>query len=352
MDDAGQRRDTIQPRSQQRVVSSMLDRPLGEVAQSLYDLPDEVLEKALETQNRTGTKLGDVLVEQGALTEEQLAACLSVLVKKETTFLSHAFFSPLRRHWVGRHTQLTLESLGIMLITLLVVDRILGLAESGLIAIFFASAALTTRFNVVLADVDLRNEAIDILAMFVGLLWVFVGVGFVSDLESLNESFGFVMSIADLHSASTIFDRRFGGFNAVFSHNLLVLFSVSLLAFLYRAYAALLILAWNACVWGLTLTLLFRQSFVFDSAEPYRAALIGIIAILPHLVLEATAYIFGAMGAINFSKAILWHSVTDRRFLVRFRGSLTAVTTAIATLLAAAFLESNWAPRLLEMAAQ
>ena len=160
------------------------------------------------------------------------------------------------------------------------------------------------------------------------------------------------MSIADLHSASTIFDRRFGGFNAVFSHNLLVLFSVSLLAFLYRAYAALLILAWNACVWGLTLTLLFRQSFVFDSAEPYRAALIGIIAILPHLVLEATAYIFGAMGAINFSKAILWHSVTDRRFLVRFRGSLTAVTTAIATLLAAAFLESNWAPRLLEMAAQ
>ena len=79
MDNAGQRPDSNSTRSQQRVVSSLLDRPLGEVAKSLYGLSNEVLEHALETQKTSGHKLGDVLVEQGALTEEQLAACLSVL---------------------------------------------------------------------------------------------------------------------------------------------------------------------------------------------------------------------------------------------------------------------------------
>jgi uncharacterized membrane protein SpoIIM required for sporulation len=198
-----------------------------------------------------------------------------------------------------------------------------------------------------LADVDVRNEAVDILAMFVGMLLVFVGVGFVGDSDYLEEGFGFVLKIANLNPDSTLFGRNFGDLRSILFHNSMVLFSICLLAFFYRGYAALLTLAWNACVWGLTLTLLFKQSFTVGGTDPLVASLMGIVAILPHLILEAAAYIVGAVAAIGISKGLLWHRFMTLRFRQDMGHGLLVLLGALALLLIAGLCESYWAPYVL-----
>lgn len=333
-----------------RIAEGLTEQPLGVVVQTLYGVPEEDIEAALKEQKGTGGKLGDILVRRGNLSEEQLAACLAILVKKETTFLSHAFLAPLRFKWWGRHAQLTMESFALMLVTFVVVHRLLGLGESGLIAIFLASAALTTRLNVVLADINTKNEVVDILAMFVGLFLVFVGVATLMDPATIPKSFGFVMTIADMDTTTTLYDRSFGDFSGIVSHNILVLCSGVLLGFLYRGYATLLLLAWNAAVWGLTLTLLFRQSFLADGGMSIVPLGLGIAALLPHLLLEATAYILGSISAITVSKSLLWYGFSSRRFRRDGLRSLGVLAAAAAMVAGAGALESQWAPELLTMA--
>ena len=65
-----------------RIAEGLTEQPLGVVVQTLYGVPEEDIEAALQEQKGTGGKLGDILVRRGNLTEEQLAACLAILVKK------------------------------------------------------------------------------------------------------------------------------------------------------------------------------------------------------------------------------------------------------------------------------
>jgi uncharacterized membrane protein SpoIIM required for sporulation len=208
---------------------------------------------------------------------------------------------------------------------------------------------LNTRFNVVLADEDVRNEAVDILAMFIGMFLVFVGVAMMADPAMLRGGFAFVLKIANINPGSTLYHRNFAAFDSILFHNAMVLLSIFLLAFFYRGYAALLTLAWNACIWGLTLTLLFKQSFGEVGTAPGYAAMLGVAAILPHLVLEAVAYIIGAVAAIGISKALLWHKITSARFRLQLKRNVLVLLGAAFVLLIAALAESFWAPYMLEI---
>ena len=299
----------------QRSTDYFTGRPLGEIVQALYGIEPSTIQQALEIQRKTGSKLGDILVEQGHISEEQLAACLSVLVKRETTFLSHAFLSPLKQQWWGRHFQLTLESFLVALLTIALIPRLIGTSESGLIAIFLFSAALTTRFNVVLADIDFKNEAIDILALFTGLLWAFVAVTITTTPQLLMKSYGLIMQAAGIMPGAIQGPVPID-WVMTFQHNSGVLLTVFVLSFLYRGYAAVLILSWNACVWGLSLaflTLHYSQDATIGGT--FFIAAKTAVAILPHLGLEALSYICVSLSAIKLSKSILWQQHNSMNFL-------------------------------------
>ncbi|MEE2960948.1 MAG: stage II sporulation protein M [Myxococcota bacterium] len=323
-------------------VDELFGRPLGHLVQALYGTREEDIETALGIQKKTGAKLGDVLVEQGYISEAQLSACLAVAAKKETTFLSHAFLSPLKHHWWGRHFQLFIEALLITVISFLFVHYVVGLRNSGLIALFLFSAALTTRFNVVLADVDLKNELVDIFALFAGILVAFVGVALTIEQEVLHRVFGFILESANLSDKSTLEQRRFGQFSSVFVHNFSVFMTMGVLSFIYRAYAAVLILAWNACIWGLTLTILFKQSLGMVDASPLMYSLKALIAVLPHLTLETMAYIGGSMGSIGLSRLFLWHDFMSPRFKEESQRFLKMLGVAIFMLVLGAYVEAHW----------
>ena len=324
----------------QRSTDYFTGRPLGEIVQALYGVNQETITAALEIQRTTGSKLGDILVDQGHISEEQLAACLSVLVKRETTFLSHAFLSPLKPHWWGRHFQLTLESFLVALLTIALIPRLIGTAESGLIAIFLFSAALTTRFNVVLADIDFKNEAIDILALFTGLLWAFVAVTMTTTSEQLFQSYGLIMEAAGIIPAA-IQGLVPVDWVLTFQHNSGVLLTVFILSFLYRGYAAVLILSWNACVWGLSLaSLTMHYSQDATLVATLLIALKTAVAILPHLGLEALSYICVSLSAIKLSKSILWQQNNPSNFLSYLKPCLQGIFAGLVLLLVAALVES------------
>tara|TARA_Y100001934_G_C12351169_1_gene775426 strand:- start:747 stop:1814 length:1068 start_codon:yes stop_codon:yes gene_type:complete len=331
------------------LTESFTGKPLGYIVKALYGVSDETIEEALQIQEETGERLGDILIDEGVISGEQLTACLAVLAKKETTFLSHAFWLPLREHWWARHLQLTLESFVVTLLTLLIVSFSLGLEQSGLISLFLASAALNTRFNVVLMEQDVRNESLNILALFIGVLLAFVGVGGVADLPTLEAEFAFVLNIANINPSSTLSQRNFGTFDSIVVHNAVVLLSIFLLTFIYRGYAVLLTLSWNACVWGLTLTILFKQSFEGGESASAYVFILGVVGLLPHLILEAVAYIIGAISAIGISKSLLWYEATSKRFQIFFRRYVLLLVAAFGVLVLAGLAESFWASRILEL---
>ena len=329
-------------------------KPLGHLVQALYHVPKEEVTKALEIQSETGGRLGDILVNTGAISEEQLEACLAILSRNESTVLSHGFLSPLLGHWWARHLQLTLEGFFFVALSIAIVYA-LGVQEGGLISMFLCGAALATRFNLIMLESTGRSKAVDIMALFVGIFVAYISVALIIEMKHLHWLFGFVMDAANLHAGSTIETRNFSDFTGILFHNCMVLLTVFWLAFIYRSYGGLLVLSWNACVWGLTLTLLIRQSFGFSDADSLVSVVIAWVAVLPHLGFEAWAYIVGALNAIGISKALFWHRPFFRKsnkykkqFYIDMRRNLKGLGITLILVVVAAAIESTWAPFVLD----
>jgi hypothetical protein len=335
-------------RSERFTVSGALN--FGSVARSLFSVSEEEIQRALEVQKTNGKKIGEILVARGILTNKQVTACLEVLGKREGTFLSHAFLAPLYTSMWGRRLQLWLESLGALGVTLLLVHGALGIRESGVIALFLASAVLTTRFERLLMRGSWRAQAVDVLMMFLGLFTGFVVLTMISDGADLQEAFGFVIQLAQLGDGATIYSRNFGGIQGLLRHNGTVLTTVIVLAFVYRAYGAVLILGWNAAVWGLVLTTLVIQSADQMSGSMLAHGVLSALAVLPHLTLEAVSYVIGAIAAIGLSKGILWTEAGKTRLSQVLHEAAITLGMAVTFMLLGALTEAYFAPMALETA--
>ena len=126
-----------------------------------------------------------------------------------------------------------------------------------------------------------------------------------------------------------------------FQHNSGVLLTVFVLSFLYRGYAAVLILSWNACVWGLSLaflTLHYSQDATIGGT--FFIAAKTAVAILPHLGLEALSYICVSLSAIKLSKSILWQQHNSMNFFTHLKPCIQGIFAGLALLLVAAWVES------------
>jgi len=324
----------------------------GSVARSLFSVSEEEIQRALEVQQTNGKKIGEILVARGILTKKQVTACLEVLGKREGTFLSHAFLSPLYSSWWGRHLQLWMESFGVLGLTLFLVYGALGLRESGVIALFLASAVLTTRFERLLMKGNWRAQAVDILMMFLGLLSGFVVLTLMMDRSELSDAFGFVIQLSNLGDGATIYSRNFGNLQGLVRHNGTVLATVLVLAFVYRAYGAVLILGWNAAVWGLVLTTLVVQSAEHLSGSMLTHGLLSAASVLPHLTLEAIAYVIGAIAAIGLSKGMMWTEAGRIRVAQVVNEGAITLGMAVTFMLLGAITEAFFAPMALDWAGQ
>ncbi len=194
-------------------------------------------------------------------------------------------------------------------------------SQAAMIAIFLTPAALVQRFDGLLEEnreliwqgdsggVN-RVTAVSVLSLFVGVLAVYAAaVSFLPNTR-IDKATAVVAQLARI-GEDTILTRRFGSFLPLLAYNAGVLVTLSIVSAVYRSLGALLVLSWNAARWATALSMLIRRAAAATTISKVLFVGVAWAAILPHLLLEAAAYVTGSISAIFFSRALLLYRWDD-----------------------------------------
>jgi len=119
-------------------------------------------------------------------------------------------------------------------------------------------------------------------------------------------------------------DIYFGDFISIFQHNLFVMLFFFIIALPFRRGGVMLAIAWNASVWGATFGVMARE---WASAEGLRLISTWprvMAAVVPHMTLEATAYVLAGLAGVFWSRGIERHDLTSESL-----GNVTKVVTVM-----------------------
>ena len=180
------------------------------------------------------------------------------------------------------------------------------------------------------------------LSIFLGIFSAFVIAALVFGSDRVQRRYGFLLET----TKASIISQSFGPPLPLIGHNLLVLASAVILGLVYRSFGVRIVLIWNAASWGMVLPLLVLRAVAIGVHQP--AALVGasLVAVLPHLVLEALAYVTAGLAAV-FASHLLTHDEVGGAPGPDLRSCVRLLVIAIALLVTAALLESYWAPLVL-----
>jgi len=233
-----------------------------------------------------------------------------------------------------------------------------NLPEKGLVSVFLAAAALASWFRYLLDEnrdaiwmfrvapnrANVRT-ALSVLAMFMGIFAAFcVGAAWLGEQETTS-GFSFIFASARLDQGS-ILERNFGDFNTLVAHNATVMVAFFSLAFVYHTSGALLSIAWNSAAWALVLVVLVSRGAEASSMAGPAFVSLAALALLPHLVLEATAYVATTLASVFISRALLKYGGRDPRTRQVAIAVGQILGLAVVALVAAAWVEStlpSWA---------
>lgn len=228
-----------------------------------------------------------------------------------------------------------------------------NLPEKGLVSVFLAAAGLTTRVRYLLDEnrdaiwikqelprsVNLRTT-FSLLAMFLGIFVAFgVGALWLGEAQ-VRSGFGFIFASAGV-GHGTILTREFADFSGILRHNALVMVAFFCLAFVYHAYGGLLTLAWNGCAWAMVLVVLVMRGAAVSDASFLWFLSVSVAAVLPHLVLEASAYVSAALAAVFLSRALFKYGLAGPRMRQVAVACVKLMTAAVVGLVVAAWVEST-----------
>ena len=251
---------------------------------------------------------------------------------------------------------LFVEALILTLISVYAV-RLIGVPEPGLIGIVLASAAMTPRLNQILElnrariwsgegngrRVNLASM-ISGLSLFSGMFVAFMAIGIVSSDAVLIKDFNFIVTRIQLDTNTVLSPERFSQGVSIFQHNLSVLITLALMSFVYRSLGAMFALGWNAGVWGVTIVLFMGGGRDTELHTVVYGAMI-LIAIIPHLIVEAASYLIGALAAIFLSRGLTIYRLNDTR-LNRVMSAVGVLAILSVGLLVSGALLENYFPRL------
>ena len=251
---------------------------------------------------------------------------------------------------------LFVEALILTLISVYAV-RLIGVPEPGLIGIVLASAAMTPRLNQILElnrariwsgegngrRVNLASM-ISGLSLFSGMFVAFMAIGIVSSDAVLIKDFNFIVTRIHLDTNTELSPERFSQGVSIFQHNLSVLITLALMSFVYRSLGAMFALGWNAGVWGVTIVLFMGGGRDTELNTVVYGTMI-LIAIIPHLIVEAASYLIGALAAIFLSRGLTIYRLNDTR-LNRVMSAVGVLAILSVGLLVSGALLENYFPRL------
>ena len=251
---------------------------------------------------------------------------------------------------------LFVEALILTLISVYAV-RLIGVPEPGLIGIVLASAAMTPRLNQILElnrariwsgegngrRVNLASM-ISGLSLFSGMFVAFMAIGIASSDAVLIKDFNFIVTRIQLDTNTVLSPERFSQGVSIFQHNLSVLITLALMSFVYRSLGAMFALGWNAGVGGVTIVLFMGGGRDTELNTVVYGPMI-LIAIIPHLIVEAASYLIGALAAIFLSRGLTIYRLNDTR-LNRVMSAVGVLAILSVGLLVSGALLENYFPRL------
>ena len=192
------------------------------------------------------------------------------------------------------------------------------------------------------------------LAYFVGLVIAFVFWYFalppdtsaklfamqINEIKAINSQFsGYAINMPAL--AAGTMDQAMGIFETIFMHNLEVLILAIVFSVLYGA-GAVLILAWNASVIAIFISLAAKQFVLHSPGESIITGLgIGALGLVPHGTFELLSYSAGALAGGILSSALIKKLYVHPQFIMVINDIAKLLAWAIVFLAVGAFLESG-----------
>ncbi len=174
--------------------------------------------------------------------------------------------------------------------------------------------------------------------MFLGILLVYsVGTLVLPDFQS-NTLFREQLEIR--------FGQGFAGnafstglFMDLLSNNFLVLIACFIIALL-TGDGAILLIAWNASVWGTIFGVTARNASLFSGQNHFYLFGLIMLIVFPHMILEAISYFLAAISGSVISKDVLLEEFASDRFFEVFGFNLYLLLFGLLFLLAGALVES------------
>ncbi|CAK0759036.1 stage II sporulation protein M [Gammaproteobacteria bacterium] len=194
----------------------------------------------------------------------------------------------------------------------------INISNQGLFSIFLVASTFVLRLsqildnntkNIIYSKKNIfnsnKNSITLVTVIFLGIFTGYIIVSiFIND--GVINYFNFIINL----TRKGMIGNRFGPFVATFSNNISVMLLFFLLSFIYRSFGMMLIIGWNACVWGITFSTIFIQNKDGNNINIF----LSIIAVTPHLIIEAVSYITTALSAIFLSKAVIIYNFKEETF--------------------------------------
>ena len=197
----------------------------------------------------------------------------------------------------------------------------------------------------VAANTANRQLAMGLSAIFIGIFFAFfVGVMFT---ESHLIEVWFEWQLERLPAAS-VEEMTFGSFDHIIGRNTIVAIGAFIAAMIYRHGGMILVLAWNASTWGTVFSCVILMATEDQTNHLLVYSLKTLFCILPHLVVEAIAYILIAMSGVFLSRATTRYSWSSEAFAQVGAAVLNILMLAVVLLAIAGALEAFWAPRAIQ----
>jgi len=135
---------------------------------------------------------------------------------------------------------------------------------------------------------------------------------------------------------------------SILVNNLTVFFFCLMASFIYGA-GSIFIIIWNASAWGVVFGIVARNSAMATSQNPFAYFLLTFLAVLPHMLSEASAYCLAAISGGVISKAVIKEKMSSPQFNKIVKDGLVIFGLAILILVVAAFIEVYITPYLLRL---
>lgn len=182
-----------------------------------------------------------------------------------------------------------------------------------------------------------------LLTLFIGVLLTYSLVALFAPADRLLSLFGRQLGRFGGHSITEV---EYDGFFLLAANNLKICGVCFLISLIFRQGGMLLVLAWNASVWGAVFPYLARTAPDNQHIGPFIYLLKTSVCISPHLVLEALGYVLIAMGGVFLSRCLERHELGSASFNRVALAVLKIFSGGVAVVMLAAAVESVLAPAL------